>query len=338
MKNCFIDDNPSYEMWNDLLDEFGVGNLQQTFEYSEAAKEANPHTRTVRFLVEDGDTSVGLVQALYNKRFGLGDWLKVGGTYGYGPVISQKVREAVLVDLLKALEEYGAGNRVPEALVAWPAQWGLHEVFQERGYSLKEEFNVYKVGLGESSEDLFSRISRNKRKNIRKAQSSGLEVSERKNMKDLDAFYEMLAITGKRSDFIPPSYDYFKGFFNVFGPIDRARVFMAYWKGEPVAGVFVVSDRDTGYALGAGSLEEAWPVRPNDILHWEAMNWCRERGLSYYHMGYVSQPPPGDENGLWRWKKEWGGRLEGMHSYNKVYKPMLKRLVGAYEKAYKIVR
>jgi hypothetical protein len=97
---------------------------------------------------------------------------------------------------------------------------------------------------------------------------------------------------------------------------DKVQIFLAVYDGQPVAGVFVVIHGDTAYALGAGSREEVWSVRPYDLLHWEALKWACGEGLSWYHMGYVSEPPPAENSlgwGLWRWKREWNGQLEKVY-------------------------
>jgi len=115
----------------------------------------------------------------------------------------------------------------------------------------------------------------------------------------------------------------------------KVKLFLADLNGSTVAGVFIVIHGDIAYALATGSLEENWSVRPNDILHWKAMEWGCEEGLSKYHMGAVPEPVPEEGSplwGLWRWKREWNGGLERILLYNKVYSPSIRRFfVTPYE-------
>ena len=68
------------------------------------------------------------------------------------------------------------------------------------------------------------------------------------------------------------------------------------------------------------------------------MEWACKNGLSYYHMGYVSEPPPtegSDGWGLWRWKREWNGVLEKVFVYHKVLMPRFRKFIlKPYEKIY----
>ena len=78
------------------------------------------------------------------------------------------------------------------------------------------------------------------------------------------------------------------------------------------------------YALGAGSLSSAWRVRPNDLIHWKVMEWGCQNGYLKYHMGGVAEPPPNEGSskwGIWRWKKEWKGQLEGEDKFGKLVLP-----------------
>lgn len=272
----------------------------------------------------DGDRLVGLVQGRYNARFGFGSGMEVGGAFGCGPVVDAKDEEHILGELLVALEERAIKNRVSEALIY---QLGLNPVLESMGYTVVEVSNVYRVSLPKNAEELWTSIAHNKRRNIKKAQEQGVKVV---HSYDLVSFYEMLRISGRRVGFMPSSFSYFHSFLEVFRPYDKVKVFLAVFHGRSIAGVFVVVHGDTAYALSAGSREEVWHVRPNDMLHWKAMEWACDEGLSWYHMGGVPEPPPTENSckwGLWRWKREWNGQLKKLYVYHKVYMPKIKKFI-----------
>ena len=333
-------ENPSKNDWDSFLGKICSGNLQQSFEYGEVAKMVNPHTRVVRLLAVNEGVPVGLSQARYNRRFGFGDRLEVGGVYGFGPVVDDVAgKEKVFGELISCLEKQAKKDRVSEVFIFYKEKIDL---LAEYGYALENSFNVYKVYLGKNVEELWKRIAHNKRRNIKKAQSQGVNVICSESCDDLASFYEMHVLAGKRAGFAPHPFNYFSSFLKVFGSSGRAKVFLALYEGRPVAGVFVVFHGDTAYALGAGSREEVWQVRPNDVLHWKAMEWACNNGFSYYHMGYVSEPPPteGSEGwGLWRWKREWNGILERVFVYHKVLMPRFRKfIINPYEKIYSLTR
>lgn len=340
MVDLKIIDNPSRIEWDSFLAKFGCGNLQQSYEYGDVARMINLHAKVVRLFALKESVPVGLVQARYNKRFRVGDHIDVGGIYGYGPVVDDSGdKSLVLKGLIVSMEDYAKKYRVCEAFVYTQEKI---DVLEDLGYVLEKNFNVYKVYLGKNVEELWKRIEHNKRRNIKKAQSQSVEVVCSESADALASFYEMHAISGNRAGFTPQPFSYFNSFLKVFGAENKAKVFLAMFNGEPAAGVFVVVHGDVAYALGAGSREEAWQVRPNDILHWKAMEWACTKGLKYYHMGYVSEPPPTESSegwGLWRWKREWNGLLERVYVYHKVLRPRLKKfIVAPYEKIYNVTR
>ena len=325
-------DDPLKEDWDSLLLNFSSGNLHQSFEYGEVAKMCNPHTRVVRLLAVDGDRPVGLVQARYNRRFGFGEALEVGGLYGYGPVVADgEDKEKVSKELVATLEKWAIKERVLSGSIYRPE---MSSILENLGYVLTNSFNTYKVELSKSVEELWRSIAHNKRRNIKKAQEQGVEVIKGSSYDNLVSFYEMLEISAKRAGFIPHSFDFFHSCLKIFGADDKLKIFLASVNNQPVASVFVVVYSDTAYALAAGSRKEVWHVRPNDILHWKAMKWAYSKGLSYYHLGSVSEPLPTDGSpqwGLWRWKREWNGRLEKTFVYDKIYMPRFRKflLIGA---------
>jgi lipid II:glycine glycyltransferase (peptidoglycan interpeptide bridge formation enzyme) len=340
MSKYRIIDDPQRSIWDSFLDKFGCGNIQQSFDFGEVAKMSNPHTRVVRLFAVDGNCPVGLVQARFNRRFGFGDRLEVGGVYGNGPVVANiEDKEQVFRELIADLEKCVTRNRVSEAFIY---RLGKDQVLESMGYTLVQVFNVYKVDLQKTADELWRNIAHNKRRNIRKAQEQGVEVVQGTSYDDLVSFYEMHSISGKRAGFIPHPFGYFRSYLKIFGASGKVRIFLAVFDGQRVAGVFVVVHGDTAYALGAGSREEVWHVRPNDMLHWKAMEWACSEGLAWYHMGHVSEPPPTEDSsgwGLWRWKREWNGLLEKTFLYHKIYMPRFRKIVlTPYEKIYNRIR
>ncbi len=145
--------------------------------------------------------------------------------------------------------------------------------------------------------------------------------------RDLVSFYEMLQLTSEREGFQIRPFNYYDEILKVFGKIGKAKIFTAYLRNQPVAGLFVVTMGNTMHALSAGSRPEAWRARPNDILHWKAIELACKDGLSCYNLGAVPDPP---EGGLWKWKSEWMGQLEKMPICHRVYMPKLKLVIDTY--------
>ena len=328
MSKYRIIDNPRQENWGSFLNDFASCNLQESIEYGEVIKMSDPDTKVVRFMALNGNQPVGLVQARYKRKIGFGESLEVGGLYGYGPVVADmEDKEIVSRELMMALEKWAIKKRILNGLIY---QLERSIILENLGYALVKNFNTYKVKLSKNVEELWRNIEHNKRRNIKKAERQGVKVIKGSSYDHLTSFYEMLKITEKRAGFKSHSYNFFSSFLKIFGADDKVKIFLAEKDGRLIAGVFVVVYADTAYALAAGSYEEAWHFRPNDILHWKAMEWACNNGLMYYHLGSVSEPLPGERSpqwGLWRWKREWNGQLDKVFVYEKIYMPRFRKFI-----------
>jgi CelD/BcsL family acetyltransferase involved in cellulose biosynthesis len=328
MSELRIADNTSRGDWESFLAKSISGNLQQSFDYGDVMKMSNQNNRVIRLSVSDGDSFVGLVQAIFpRKRLGFGASLYSGGVYGFGSVVSIKDKEYVLRDLLSSLERSAVNNRVTEGFISRPES---DRVLESTGYAISEVANFYEVGLHKRAEELWKSIAHNKRRNVKKAQEQRAEVVQLKSYDALVSFYDMYKASSERVGFEAYPFNYFYSYLRVFGVRDKVRVFLTVLNDQPVAGVFLVVHGDTAYALAAGSRKDVWHVRPNDLLHWKAMEWACGEGLSWYHMGHVYDPVPTENSpgwSLWRWKREWNGQLKKYYTYHKIYMPRLKKFV-----------
>lgn len=325
-----ITDEPSYESWNLVLDNLPYGNLEQTYEYGEAEKRVMPGKEAVRLLALENDRPVGLIQGLYEKKRGYGRELTVGGPCGYSPVTTLgDEKEETLRHLLKSLEDYTIKNRIIEGFLYWPQRWGFSSIFDDLNYHAEYSFNTYTVPLTKSKSDLWARIHTNKRKNVKKAERAGITVEISESQEDWKSFVGLLKNTSSRAGF-DPRLSEVEELRREFRRKGSAKMFIARSNGEPVAGNFVITHRDTAYSYAAASNDCAWAVRPNDLAHWKAMEWACEHGYSRYNMGAFPDPQPSEGTplwGLWRWKREWRGELEKVSVYSKVYFPRLRMLM-----------
>ena len=308
-----------------MLEQSTEGNYQQTFEFGEVMRRAIPRTRVLRLMALKNGQPVGVVQATYRSRWGFGGNLQVGGISGGAPLVcanTEEERAFIVRALLKSLEEHAVKRRILRARVYWTEDWGLGEVFQQLGYTLRSDVNAFIVDLPREPEELWRRISHNFRRKVKQARKAGVEVVEAKSRENLPAFYRLVKEAGERHGFNPPPLTEFEAVWEIFRPKGRAWIFLAEWNGKPVAGVQVIAHRKTLQATSAGSLKEAWRARPNDYLHWKVMEWACQQGFSYYHLGGALSP------GLIRWKKQFRGRQVKVCKYDKVLLPRLERTLG----------
>ena len=176
---------------------------------------------------------------------------------------------------------------------------------------------AYNVDLSRGAEDLWRRIYGNKRRNINKAVSRGVEFTESSSFEDIVKFYDLYLDLAQRHKYVPPPLSWFQAMWNSRSQEDSSKVFFARWRGNNVSSVFATIHAKTIYALGWGYLGTDLEVRPNDLLHWKIMEWGAKRGFLRYHMGDVHLETDSSEGGTWRWKKEWNGDIDDVYIFRK---------------------
>ncbi len=92
-------------------------------------------------------------------------------------------------------------------------------------------------------------------------------------------------------------------------------VLLAYRGKLPIAGaVFLTSGRTVVYKYGA-SEPSFWPLRPNNLIFWDAIRWSCENGFAAFDFGRSDF----DDRGLRNFKSGWGA----------VEKPLVYATVGS---------
>jgi hypothetical protein len=310
-----IIENPDRNLWDSFLEGQHLSNLWQTFEYGEVYKACFSHISITRLLVLNDNTPEAIVQGNFSSFLGFGTTLIIRE----GPVISSNSgdHQGILNELLNALENFGVKKHIIKIQIWWPKSWESNTVFRYLGYEPINTTINYVVNLDFGIEGLWKHIHHNKRKNVKKALSKGVEVRETSDYEDIHKFLDLYLASAKRHNLSSPQFSWFEAIWKLRK--QQTRIFFARWKRKDVSGVFTTTHGKTIYALSAGSLSEGFEARPNDMLHWKVMEWGCRQGFSKYHMGEVH---PEQEQGaryrnIWRWKREWNGDLDVVQHYEK---------------------
>jgi peptidoglycan pentaglycine glycine transferase (the first glycine) len=195
------------------------------------------------------------------------------------------------------------------------------------------------IDLRGSDDEILARMKQKTRYNVRLAEKKEIVVTP---SDDIDAFCDLMKITGERDKFGVHSPKYYRKAYELFRPGGHAQIFMAAFQGKPLATLmlFVLGKR-AWYFYGGSSNEERNRMPPY-LLQWEAMRWAKARGVEEYDLYGV---PDEDEaaleagfetrhDGLWgvyRFKRGFGGRLHrAPAAFDRVYSPLLYKLYQTY--------
>ncbi|MFO8078803.1 MAG: peptidoglycan bridge formation glycyltransferase FemA/FemB family protein [Armatimonadota bacterium] len=185
---------------------------------------------------------------------------------------------------------------------------------------------VMKTDLTPDPDDIMADFHKKWRYNIRLAGRRGIEVREG-TRDDLPEFYEILEDTAERDEFRVRGFEYFERIHDLLAEDGLAKLFVAEFEGEIVAGVLVFTmGKEAVYVYG-GSDPEYYKHMPNHRLHWEIMLWAREQGCTAYDFRGVSKEvdgePVGELGGLNRFKRGFNAQyIEYVGEYDLVLSPV----------------
>ncbi|MEU8890735.1 peptidoglycan bridge formation glycyltransferase FemA/FemB family protein [Streptomyces sp. NPDC048442] len=174
--------------------------------------------------------------------------------------------------------------------------------------------HVFHVPLaGRSTEDLWSGLNQEWRRNVRRARKEGVEVVVG-SAADLPEFYRLLRITEERDGFrLGRSLAYYERQYAALNAEEpgRMKLYLARHHGEVLAAhTMITVGRRAWYQTGA-SADHRREVRPSNALQWRMLLDAHALGADVYDMrGVPSTLDPGERAyGLLRWKLGTGGQV-----------------------------
>src|SRR5947209_10342897 len=160
---------------------------------------------------------------------------------------------------------------------------------------------------------------------VRLAGRKGVTVRAAETLDDLRAWYTLLETTSQRDEFGIHTFEYYLQIWNLFVPHKQARLFLAEYDGQLLAGIFVgLFAQQAIYLYGASSNEQR-QLMPNHLLQWEAIRWAKQEGATRYDLWGISETDDGDDAlaGVSRFKLGWGGELARfVGNYEHIYRPL----------------
>jgi CelD/BcsL family acetyltransferase involved in cellulose biosynthesis len=254
--------------------------------------------------VEDGERLRGLLPMtevelpLRGRR-----WVSLPFTDVCPPLLDATVDAAELLDLLeRARADAGVSSIEVRASV--------------EGAIVQEPGVQHMLALGRDPEELRRRFRKSVWRMVRQAERNSLRVREATRAEDLLVTYYGLHLATRRRQGVPcqPRRFFDRLWEYVLEP-GHGSVFLVERDGTANAGgVFLTGSPTLVYKYGA-SLPESWPLRPNHLLFWTAMQWGMVQGCERLHFGRSDV----GNHGLRSFKSGWGAEE----------RPLLYSAVGA---------
>ncbi|GAA2269174.1 peptidoglycan bridge formation peptidyltransferase VanK-Sc [Streptomyces atrovirens] len=205
----------------------------------------------------------------------------------------------------------------------------------EDGFGVGHPQFKYEIPLaGKTEEALFRGMNQQWRRNIRKADKEGVEVTVGE---DLKAFHDLYVHTAGRDRFTPRPLRYFETMFAALSAEDpeRIRLYLAHQRGDLVAAAVLVRvGAHAVYAYGASSTEKR-EVRGSNACQWAMIRDSLAAGCDVYDLRGITPTLDADDPhaGLIRFKTGTGGRaVRYVGEWDLPLRPMIYRAFDLYMK------
>ena len=224
------------------------------------------------------------------------------------------------------------GARVVAALRA--AGWH-REDGSGAGFGDVQPRYVFQVPLaGRSLDEIFAGFNQEWRRNVRKAEKSGVDVA-RGTLADLADFHRLYQVTAERDRFTGRPLAYFERMWRSLNKIDpdRLRLYLARHEDRLLAATLWVRMGDhVWYSYGA-SANEGRELRPSNAIQWKMITDAHAAGAATYDLRGISDTLDPDDPlfGVIRFKLGTGGEaVELAGEWDLVLRPLWARAVSIY--------
>ncbi len=159
---------------------------------------------------------------------------------------------------------------------------------------------------GKTSEELLMSLPQSTRRKVRAGAKKGVTV-EIRGKEAVPDFARLMLETGVRDGFVTREASYFENMMDNLG--EHARLYMAYYEGQAIAGTLAIWYGDKVWYLYGASSNEHRNLMPNYMLQWSMIEWAVEKGCRIYDFrgvpGRVGEDHP--LYGLYKFKLGFGG-------------------------------
>lgn len=199
-----------------------------------------------------------------------------------------------------------------------------HQVMQlPKALKDVQPVNNWILDTAPSEESLMSSFKPKTRYNINLAIRKGVEIRNCGKGELIDFFKLMMETSSRNSYRLHPQNYYIQMWEHLYPK--SLQLLMAYYQGEPVAGVLLTVFGGVVTYLHGGSTQKYKEVMAPYLLHWEAIRLTKQLNCTTYDFGGIA---PNDEPahpwaGITRFKKSFGG-VEVVYpgAYDHIYSPI----------------
>ena len=247
----------------------------------------------VAAIIDDNDIIVAGVPVIEIRNIlGQKRWVSLPFTDHCSPLaINQPSMDGLIHQLTMATTRYPYADFEIRSSIHSDHEWHTTENFHHHVINLQAGFST-----------VTQAVSKMHMRNVRIAERSGLQVDWGKDIDHIDRFYELHLHTRRRLGVPVQPYKYFNHLRLDLCEKNLASILLILKNGQCLAaGVFLHWGKSMVYKYGA-SEKEAWSLKPNNLLFFEAIRWGCSNSYSLLDLGRTNPR----NSGLRQFKSGWG--------------------------------
>ena len=317
------------ERWNEFVANSDNSPILQSYEWGEL--KARFGWQPIRLAIEDGGKIVAGISILKRN-------LPFRHCLFYaprGPMVDFKERTLLefLFDAIeKEADKHHAISLKMDAEVPEEEKEildSLHRLGFERALREVQPRATLLLDLSEDLDQLLMSFEEKTRYNIRLAERKGVVVKEDLTEKGINNFYELYKITALRDKFLIHPLKYYQSIRELLFEKGMGTNFVACYENKPIAAVMIFCFGSRIWYMYGASSTEYRNLMPNHLLHWQVINWAKERNYKTYDLwGVPANPVEGHPLwGVYRFKKGFNGKMvKYIGAYDFPYSPLFYHL------------
>lgn len=305
MLNIEVEENPDNN-WNSRLKESGLGTIHQTAEMKINFERMNHVPYFLKFIDNKGN----IVGQLLLRKIPVYDKNSIKKrilakipiikhsllSWKYGPII---FNNNLSNDIFSSLEDFF--NKQNSRVHGWTHPLQQTDIISKRLKLLK--WGTFMIDLQKPEEELYNNIEKhNGRKNIERSLKRGVEIEEI-NEKSL---IEYSKLNQENDDTI---FEQLLQWWKLFKPLGYSG-FLARKNGIPTGGLLFsfFNEMILEAAVARPAIDTKERLYSQDLIKWKIIQWGIKNKMKYYNLaGFNPNPKTKKEEGIYRYKKKWGG-------------------------------
>jgi CelD/BcsL family acetyltransferase involved in cellulose biosynthesis len=173
------------------------------------------------------------------------------------------------------------------------------------------------------------------KRNLKKAESAGLNVRECQDEACLKQFYHLSVQTRRRLNLLPWPYKFIKSIYRHVIVPGHGFLLLAELDGKPIAGSLFLCFKDSVILKISASDKDYSQYRGNYLVIWKAMERACREGYKYFDFGISDF----DNSGLIAFKRQWGSDETPVPYYyysTAGHSKLMPKMKSAYRSVYTI--